>query len=404
MKDVILVEPVCAMNEKRKLRLGVAGLGRAFTVMLPTLARDPRIALVAAADPRAEARTRFAADFGAATYEDVEALCADPNVEVVYVATPHQHHAAHVTLAARAGKHILVEKPIAVTLADATEMIAAARAANVHLVVGHSHSFDAPILRTRELINNGEFGAVRMITALNFTDFLYRPRRSEELDTAKGGGALFNQAPHQVDVVRLLGGGRVKTVRAQTGAWDARRPTEGAFSALLTFENGAFASLTYGGYGHFDSDEFQNWIGEMGQQKKAQARRAPQRFDDPAAEAAFKNARNYGGSSYHPQDASPPAHHQHFGWVLVSCEHADLRPMSDGVMIYQHGIARLEELPPPAVPRAEVIDELYDAVVNNRAPLHDGRWAMATLEVCLAMLRSSRTGADIALAHQTGLS
>ena len=137
----------------------------------------------------------------------------------------------------------------------------------MHLIVGHSHSFDAPILRTRELIASGEYGAVRMITALNYTDYLYRPRRPEELDTAQGGGAIFNQAAHQVDIVRLLGGGRVKSVRAQTGAWDAARPTEGAYAALLTFESGAFASLTYGGYGHFDSDEFSGWIGEMGQAK-----------------------------------------------------------------------------------------------------------------------------------------
>lgn len=391
------------MNENRKLRLGVAGLGRAFTVMLPTLAHDPRVALVAAADPRAEARERFAAEFEAKTYEDVEALCADPDVEVVYVATPHQHHAAHVKLAAEHGKHILVEKPIALTLGESTEMIEAAKAAGVHLIVGHSHSFDAPILHCRKLIDSGEFGRVRMITALNYTDFLYRPRRPEELDTSKGGGALFSQAPHQVDIVRLLGGGRVKAVRAQTGAWDATRPTEGAFSALLTFEDGVFATLTYDGYGHFDSDEFQNWVGEMGQQKKAQGPRVLQRFDDPAAETAAKNARNYGGSGYQPPPSGPPQHHQHFGLVLVSCERGDLRPVPDGVMVYRQGIARLDELLPPSVPRSEVIDELYDAVVNKRAPLHDGRWAMATLEVCLAMLRSARNGTDIALSHQTGL-
>src|SRR6185503_3743550 len=106
----------------------------------------------------------------------------------------------------------------------------------VHLVVGHSHSFDTPILRTRGLIASGAYGAVRMIHAMNYTDFLRRPRRPEELDTAQGGGAVFNQAAHQVDIVRLLGSGRAKTVRAATGAWDRTRPTEGAYSALLTFE------------------------------------------------------------------------------------------------------------------------------------------------------------------------
>src|ERR1043166_4365494 len=150
--------------------------------MLPACAA-PRVALVAAADPRAEARRRFAKDFGGRAYDTVEELTADPDIEIVYVATPHQLHARHAVTAARNGKHLLVEKPMALTLDDCAAMIAAARSAGVHLIVGHSHSFDAPIARTRALIASGAYGAVRMITALNFTDFLYRPRRSEELDT-----------------------------------------------------------------------------------------------------------------------------------------------------------------------------------------------------------------------------
>ncbi len=297
------------MVGERKLRIGVAGLGRAFTVMLPTFAADPRVALVAATDPRAEARSRFAADFSAKTYDTVEALCADPAVEIVYVATPHQHHAQHAILAAQCGKHVLVEKPMALTLEECAAMIAAAQ--GVHLVVGHSHSFDAPILRARALIAGGDFGTVRMINTLNYTDFVYRPRRPEELDTARGGGAIFSQAAHQVDIVRLLGGGEVKSVRAATGAWDAARPTEGAYSALFTFQSGAFASLTYGGYGHFDSDEFLGWTGEMGQAKEPYAR-TPQRFASAEAEAAAKSARNYGGANYRPAADTPPAH-QNFG-------------------------------------------------------------------------------------------
>src|ERR1043165_5926234 len=267
--------------------------------------------LPAFADPPWERQRRFARQFSAKTYDTVEELCADPDVEIVYVATPHQLHARHAVTAARNGKHLLVEKPMALTLDDCAAMIAAARQAGVHLIVGHSHSFDAPIARTRDLIASGAYGAVRMIHALNYTDYLYRPRRAEELDTAQGGGAIFNQAAHQVDIVRLLGGGPVTSVRAQTGAWDPARPTEGAYMALLTFANGAFASLTYGGYGHFDSDEFQGWIGELGQRKTPQAR-APDSFASAAEETAFKNARNYGGDAYRPSAAQELAH-QHFG-------------------------------------------------------------------------------------------
>jgi phthalate 4,5-cis-dihydrodiol dehydrogenase len=363
--------------------------------MLPTFVGDPRITMMAAADTRAEARGRFAAEFSAKSYVTVEELCADPAVEVVYVATPHQYHAGHAVLAARHGKHLLIEKPLALSLAECAAITAAASAARVRLVVGHSHSFDAPIRRLRALVESGAFGAVRMINAMNYTDYLYRPRRPEELDTAQGGGAVFNQAAHQVDIVRRIGG-RVTGVRALTGAWDAGRPTEGAYAALITFASGAFASLTYNGYGHFDSDELQGWIGEMGHKKTPYPGPSRRRFADAQEESSYKNARNYGGSAYRPPAATAPSH-QHFGMMLVSCERADLRALPDGVVIYQEGAVRREPLPPPAVPRAEVIDELYDAIVHGQAPLHDGAWATATVEVILAILRSAREGRDVTL-------
>ncbi|HEX4522642.1 MAG TPA: Gfo/Idh/MocA family oxidoreductase [Casimicrobiaceae bacterium] len=393
-----------------RLRLGIAGLGRAFTLMLPTLSADPRVRLVAAADPRPEARARFAADFGGRAHASVDALCADADVDVVYVATPHQLHADHAEAAAAGGKHVLVEKPMATTLDQCRRMIAAAERANVQLIVGHSHSFDAPILRAREIIAGGAVGAVRMINAQYYTDFMYRPRRPEERVTAQGGGVVFSQAAHQVDIVRLLGGGRVHSVRAQTGAWDPARATEGAYAALLVFEDGSYASLAYSGYAHFDGDELCGGVGEMGSVKTdsdyGAARRNLRRAADPGEETALKNARNYGGADYVEQAALSPAppSHQHFGLVLVCCDHGDVRPTPEGVMIYGDGEKHLETLPKPRVPRAEVIDELFAAVVSGRKPVHDGRWAMATLEVCLAMLQSARERRDIVLEHQVGVS
>jgi phthalate 4,5-cis-dihydrodiol dehydrogenase len=302
---------------------------------------------------------------------------------------------------------VLVEKPMAITLAECDAMIASVRKAKVQLVVGHSHSFDAPILRTRQLIDSGEFGAVRMIHALNYTDYMVRPRRPEEFDTAQGGGVLFSQGAHQIDIVRLLGGGQVRSVRAQTGRWDASRPTEGAYSAQLFFEDGAFASCTYSGYAHFDSDEFIGWIGEMGARKDpsryGEGRRALAAVVDTGAEAAMKAARNYGGANYTGPSAQTERRHQHFGTVIVSCVRADLRPVPDGVMIYDDGVARLDRVPVPTVPRAEVIDEFHAAVVDGRPPLHDGEWSRATLEVCLAILESSKRQAEVPLHHQVGL-
>ena len=378
----------------KKLRIGVAGLGRAFTLMAPTFAADARVELVAVADPRPEARL----DFKGKSYSSVEELCKDPAVEVVYIATPHQFHAEQARLAASHGKHLLVEKPMALTLEDCRSMIDAARKARVALVVGHSHSFDRPILQARKIVEQGLVGKVRMITAFNFTDFLYRPRRPEELDTERGGGVVFNQAAHHVDIVRLLGGGGVKSVRAATGAWDAARPTEGAYSCLLSFEDGAFASMIYSGYAHFDSDEFSGWIGESGQRKDpAQYGLARRLLRSTRDELALK----YGRSEF--KTNVDQVMHSHFGTLIVSCDKADLRPLPSGVMIYGDTEQRLDPLPPPEVPRAEVIDELYGAIAEGRAPLHSGEWALATMEVCLAILRSAREQKEVALQNQIAL-
>ena len=393
---------------QRRLRLGIAGMGRAFSLMLPTFSRHPLIEVVAGADGRAEARAQFSRDFSAKAYGDVAALCADPAVEVVYISTSHQCHAEHVCMAAVHGKHVLVEKPMALTLQDCRAMIDAVGRAGVHMIIGHSHSFNGPIRRTRELVAGGDYGALRMISAINYTDFLYRPRRPEELSTAQGGGVLFNQAPHQVDVLRWIGGGRVRSVRAATGNWDPQRPTEGAYSALLTFEDGVFASLTYSGYAHFDSDALCDWIGESGRPKDpagyGAARSALARARTADDEFNLKSALNYGGEHYRAPPADDAARvHQHFGMMVVSCDRADLRPTPKGVAIYDDAASRFEPLPPPDVPRSEVIAELYDTVVLNRPPLHDGAWGLATMEVCLAMLQSAREQREILLAHQVAV-
>lgn len=393
---------------QRRIKLGIAGLGRAFAIMLPALS-DPRIEVVAGADPRAEARERFARDFGARAFATVEEMCSDREVEAVYISTPHQFHVENVAACAKAGKHVLVEKPMALTLADCQAMTAAAKAAGVVMVVGHSHSFDAPILKAREIIAGGGVGTLRMITAAYYTDFLYRPRRAEELDTSRGGGVLYNQAPHQVDIVRLLGGGLVRSVRANAGAWDASRHTEGAYQALLTFEGGATASLTYSGYAHFDGDELCEWIAESGLAKDparyGATRKALAGIRDLAEEESLKNRVNYGGAGYggSPNAAKGDAAsrwHQHFGLVVASCERADLRPTPKGVHVYADAERRFEALPHPRLYRDEVIDELYDGIVDVVANVHDGAWGTATMEVCLAMLQSAREGREIELRHQ----
>jgi phthalate 4,5-cis-dihydrodiol dehydrogenase len=378
------------------VRVGVCGLGRGFLLTAPALLADPRIKLTAAAEPRPEARARFAAEIGGRTYKDINGLCEDPDVDLIYVASPHPLHAQQAITAARAGKHVLVEKPMALDVADAARMIATAQSSGVWLIVGPSHGFDAPVLLGRRLIEGGDFGAPRMITALNYTDFVYRPRRPDELDPALGGGAVFNQAPHQVDVVRVLMGDAIRGVRAVVGDWDAARPTEGAYNAFFTFVGGGAASLAYSGYGRFDSDAFCDWIGETGMAKDSGGRhRPPHTLPASAApEADRRRARSYGDSGIDRRPRAPRVH-EHFGPVIVSCDRADLRITPEGVMIYGDGEPRLHRPESMAHPRSTVVDEIWSAIVEGRAPLHSGAWGMATLKACLAIRESSRLGREI---------
>jgi phthalate 4,5-cis-dihydrodiol dehydrogenase len=395
------------MTTAPRLRVGVAGLGRAGASMLAALVRHPLVQVTAAADPRPEPRDRFEAEVGGETYASVEEMAASPRVDVVYVATPHHLHVANVVAAATAGKHVVCEKPMALSLAECDAIIEAVERNGVQMVVGHTHSHDPAIRVMRELIVSGRYGRLGMINNWVYTDFLYRPRRPEELDTSLGGGILFNQVPHQVDVARHLGGGLVRSVRAYAGVWDRRRPTEGAMSAFLDFEDGAAASLVYNGYDHFDTDEFAFWVGEGGQDKRprhAQTRRGLDPDLSPEQEAALKYATGYGGT--HPQARArlgPVTHQPHFGALIVSCEAADLRPSADGVLVYADDGVHEVEVPrgPADVPgRGDTLDELHAAVFEGTPVLHSPRWGKATLAVCLAIQQSAGARAEVRVEHQ----
>src|SRR5690606_24852236 len=125
------------------------------------------------------------------------------------------------------------------------------------------------------------------------------------------------------------------------------RPTEGAYSLLMDFEDGAFASLTYSGYARFDSDELCGWFGELGRRKSPEdygrARRALRQVHSPEEEAALKRRRTYGGDPDSGLAAPLPDAHEHFGFLLVSCERADLRPLPDRLAIY--GDEAVQEAP-----------------------------------------------------------
>jgi phthalate 4,5-cis-dihydrodiol dehydrogenase len=202
--------------------------------------------------------------------------------------------------------------------------------------------------------------------------------------------------------VRLLGGGLVKSVRAQAGGLDPARPTEGHAVAFLAFEDGAAASLVYSGYDFFDSDELHGWISERGSAKEpahSAARRAL--AARTRSEIELRTA-NY---AYGAADGGEPLHQPHFGLTIATCARGELRGYTDGVLLYgedgRREIALAEG--PRFGGRGNVLDDLATAIRTGRRPLHDGRWGKATLEVALAIRASAREGREVRLQHQVGV-
>jgi phthalate 4,5-cis-dihydrodiol dehydrogenase len=380
------------------LRIGIAGLGAAGRAFLPPIAAHPGMVLAAIADPAAQVRANAAAELGVAAYASVEELVADDALDAIYIATPTDLHPQHVALACAAGKHVLVEKPMATSVAQAVAMVEAAARAGVQLLVGHSHSYDLPIRRMRELIAGGSLGRVRMVNTWCYTDWIYRPRRPEELDDARGGGVTFRQGAHQFDILRLLCGGVVTSVRARTFDWDPERSATGAHVAYLEFAGGAAATAVYNGYGNFSSIDLCSDIGEWGFPQPAASRPRPVApGTTPEAELRAKQQRAKTaiptGAPYQP----------FFGLTVVSCERGDIRQSPTGLLVYTRDGCQEIALPTDRSPRDLVVAEWHDAITGAAPALHDGRWGLANLELCAAAIASSAGATDIALQHQGAL-
>jgi phthalate 4,5-cis-dihydrodiol dehydrogenase len=386
------------------LRLGIAGLGVASTQILPPLAKLSFIKITAAADTRSDALGKFCRTYDGEGHSTIEDLCRSPNVDAVYIATPNALHAEHAITAAKHGKHIIVEKPMAMTLAECDAMNEAAEKHGVKLLCGHTHSFDPPVRKIRELVKSGELGKLCMIHSWNFNEFMYRPRMRHEL--AMSRGVVLNQGPHHVDIVRLIGGGLVRSVRAMTGVWDKARQWEGSYTCYLEFQDGTPATLVYSGYGFFDTAELFDWVGEGGQYRDPKTnlnvRARLREVRTPEEEEQLKEGMRFGGARegefshvWNGERKQP-----FFGLTIVSCEKGDIRQTPDGLHIYGESEQRELVLPAGSRGREAEVEELYNAVVHNRPVFHDGRWGAATLEVCLAMLESAEKRREIFLSHQ----
>ncbi len=389
-----------------KLRLGIAGLGIGGGAALAGAEKSPVTEIVAASDVRASALDIFQKKYGGRTYQRVEDLCADPDIDVIWVATPNQFHCDHVVMAANHGKHVIGEKPMALSVAECEKMVEAADRNGVKLLCGHTYSMSPNIQALLQEANSGKYGRLISIHAWNSFPWLLSPRVPEEYDLSLGGGVVYRHGPHVIDTIRLLGGGMVKTVRASVGAWMPERPAPGNFSAYMEFEDGTPATFVYNGYGYFDTTELTSDEGPQleDQQKRAQ-RRAQNRQairNNTVDAVAAKEAQRFGGTE--PTDTSrrPVGKEQPggMGIIVASFERGDLRHSYDGLFVYDdEGRHHIPVYGDRGVGVLEMQD-MYDAVVNGKPISHDGRWGMGTLEVATAIMDSAKEHREIILTHQ----
>lgn len=382
------------------IKFGLVGLGTGGRSLPHAIAKTSGFAFVAGADLREEGRAQYASEFGIQTFASVEALCGLKGLDAVYVATPNPFHAEHAIAALHAGKHVMVEKPMALTLVDCDRMIAAAAQNRVKLMVAHTRSWNAPIRKMREIISSGRLGRVTQVHTIRYSPWLLRPREPMEIDTNLGGGVCYRQAPHQVDIARLLGGGLVESVRAHAGRWSAENDTEGNYSALLQFAGGVTATLIYDGYGYFDDRELIEgdvFGGERpsGPGQRLRQARAAGKLDKNTSRSgvAFDIERGDGDASRRPRQPF-------FGLTLVSCQRGALRQSSEGVFIYDEQGRSEMTCDRWDGPLKVELDEFHRAITQDQPMPHDGKWGKATLEVCLAMLQSSRDQNEQRLWHQ----
>jgi phthalate 4,5-cis-dihydrodiol dehydrogenase len=378
------------------LRLGIAGLGLAGAFMIRAAAIHPNIRLSAGMDPLQRPREAFAARFGASVYAEFSELCRDPAVEAIYIASPHRFHAAQAVEALDHGKHVLVEKPLALTLQDCDAVVAAARRTGRTVIVGHTHAFDPNVREMGRIVESGELGRLGMILSFDYNDFLLRPHRDDEFDSSTGGGIAFNQLAHQIEIVRLLAG-RVRAVRASMGALDAARAAPGHCTAFLEFASGAAASLTFSGYDFFDSDEWHHWIAEGGGSKEpARHGKTRSAFLARSRDLEAHQDLAFGARALPTEQPYLP----HFGLLIVTCERGDMRLSPNGILV--HGVDGTCEI---AVPhgagrpgQGDALDALWQALRENHPCRHDAQWGLDTVAVILAVLQSAHSQREVVLA------
>ncbi|MGA8789717.1 MAG: Gfo/Idh/MocA family oxidoreductase [Paenarthrobacter sp.] len=325
------------------IRLGIIGAGAVAHFHAASAARISNVELAAVCDLRDEAAERVASPWGASVYTDYAVMFREAGLHAVIINTPHALHLEMVVAAADHGLHVLVEKPMATTVADCDRMIRACEEAGVSLVIGQIQHFLPEKLAAEDVLASGELGRVLMIRDYRTTD--YRPGSRPDWffsEAMAGGGALMNIGGHCLDRSIWFGGAAVGSLNASTlKRFGVPVETDGAIA--LTLRNGVHVSISV------VSD-------------------AAQRMDE----------------------------------VLIVCEHGTIScSPHNGTLVRCNGTTRTVWEPQPEDIQEGFFLQLQDfiRVLDGGAPKVSVKHARHIVEVILASYQAARTGGPVELAE-----
>lgn len=225
------------------VRWGVIGLGRLVTELIaPSIVRSPRSQLVGCAGSAPEKSRAFARQFGAQrAFSSIDELAADRDIDAIFIATPNALHHSMVLAAARAGKHILCEKPFALSAEDGREMIEACRAAGVILRVGFQIRLEEILVRARELVRSGALGELRAVQFERTAGHAFK-KKAWRMEATQGG-ALFDIMVHLLDLVEWITALRFREVSAYSHPDRRGGASDETIAVLGNLDDGCHAAL-----------------------------------------------------------------------------------------------------------------------------------------------------------------
>lgn len=226
-----------------KIKWGVIGAGGiADRRTIPGLLMAQNAELTAVMEINMELAEKLRAKHNAKkAYDDIDRLLADPEIDAVYIASPVIYHKEQAIKAAKAKKHILIEKPVALTADEGEEVAKVCKDEGVLIAVGFMMRYHAYHQKMKEIIDNGELGDVVSCRAQLTCWYPDMPGNWRQRKSSSGGGALMDMGVHCIDLIQYVTGGKAKKVAAFSGTKTFNYEVEDSTSVIFEMDNGAYA-------------------------------------------------------------------------------------------------------------------------------------------------------------------